>query len=175
MQASRPSSSRGVTLLEVTIVAVVLAIMAGSVVPALEQVDEARRSAAADEVARLVGFARDCATASGEPTGAEIDAEADSVTLRRIDHASGDVVAAQDFGGQDRGAVLVAERFPGVGIDAFVNGDGAGGGTVWFAFDGTPQTRDTDGGSPADFTQDATVTLTGARVVTVVRLSGVVE
>ena len=175
MPSAHPNSGHGMTLLEVTMVAVIMAIMAAGIVPAFAQVDEARRSAAADEVARLIGFARDCAAASGEPNGALIDPDADSVTLLRIDSASGDVVAARDFGAQDRGEILIAGLFPGVGITSFVNGDGGSTPLIWFAFDGTPQTREDDGTAPTAFTQDATVTLTGDRTVTVLRLSGVIE
>lgn len=171
----RSTSRRGFTILELVVVIVVMAILAGSVIPAISSMDEARGAAAAQEVQRRLQFCRQSALAVGEATGLRI-----SVSTGRFEMLSkrpgGIAQAARDPLGQLAAPWFLPRAFPGVSIWSITHSDGStGDGTIWFSFEGEPQTRDADGASPASAAQDAAITLNNGLTITVRRLSGLVE
>ena len=169
-------TSHAFTLVEVAIVTIVAGVLAASVVPAITQLDRARRAAAADEIERMLVLARSTATTTGEATGVEIDPIANTVALVRVDRDGGGVGPAMNPTGQPHEIVVLDSLFNGAALTTFVNGDGTSGmGVLWFSFNGTPQTRGASGADPLPFAEDAVVTLVGGQTVSVRMYSGLVE
>jgi len=172
----RSSRLRAFTLIEAMVVVIVMSIIAVTVMPALGNLEEARRGAAADEMARLLRHARSLAMASGEPTGVAIDLTAETAQVVRIVSTGAAPTPATDALGQPERPVVFPDLYSQVELISIVHGDGSGAsGTVWFRFDGVPQLRTPAGVVVGPFTQDAVVELTGARIVTVHMGTGLVE
>lgn len=176
MGISPSSTRRAFTLIEAMVVVVLMSVIAVTVLPALGNLEDARRGAAADELARMLTHARSLAMASGEPSGVEIDLGNESARLVRIASAGGSPVAAIDALGQPEQGVVFSDLYAGVELVSLIQGDGSGGsGTIWFRFDGLPQVRSSSGVLVGAFTQDAEVELSGSRTVTVRMGTGLVE
>ncbi|MFI4896543.1 MAG: Tfp pilus assembly protein FimT/FimU [Phycisphaerales bacterium JB059] len=164
------------TLIEAMVVVILMSIIAVSVMPALNNLDEARRGAAADELIRLLSQARALAMASGRPMGVSVDLEDNAARIVQIAAAGAAPTPATDPMGQPEAPVRFADQYAGVELVSMTQGDGtAGSGSIWFRFDGVPQTRGADGALVGAFTQDATVELSGSQVVTVRMGTGLVE
>lgn len=175
MTIGGPSRAGAFTILELVVVIVVMAILAGAVVPAISGMEEARGAAAAQEVQRRLEFCRQNALAVGEATGLRVTAESGRFEML-TKRPGGIAQAARDPLGQPAEAWYLSAAFPGVSISSVVYPDGStGDGTIWFSFEGEPQTRDSSGESPISATQDAVITLSNGLSVTVRRLSGLVE
>ncbi len=176
MSASRTSRSRAFTLVEAMIVVILMSIIAATVVPALGNLDEARRGAATDEVVRLLTHARALAMASGRPGGVAFDLASGSAQVVAITSSGGAPEAAADALGQPERPVLLSDLYSGVELVSIIHGDGStASGTVWFRFDGIPQLRDAGGTLVGPFSQDAVIELSGSRTVTVRMGTGLVE
>jgi len=172
---STASTRRGFTLLELLIVAVIMGILAASVLPALAQNRTALEGAARDEVARRFVYARARALAAGAPIGVMTDTPGSSLTIRTLDDAGNPDTLADPIDDAPMSIVL-PDQFRGVTLDAFVNGDGTtANGTVWFDYQGEPHTRTSGGDYDGPFSQNALITLTGGGVVEVHAYSGAVE
>lgn len=166
----------GFTMVEVVAVAVILAILAVSVIPAFSTIESARRSAAADEVARLLIVVRAHATATGEPAGLRVSEGDGTIEMLRIPH--GGLLPRPMTGplGDDRENLIVPARYPGVTVEAVTRGDGRNGtGAIWFGHDGTPRILTPDFADAGAAGEDSLVELTGGERVRVRRLSGAVE
>ncbi len=154
----------------------IIAVLAASAAPAVSAVSDARAAGLAREVARLLALARAHAGATGQPTGLVYDAGEATLALRRIAPGGGaptTVVGAVGEAAQD---VRIERHFAGAGVTSFVTGDGVSSHTaVWFTYRGEPEVRNSSGTSLGPFTQDAVLTITGGRAVTVRRSTGAVE
>ncbi len=162
---------RAFTLIEVVAVSVILAILAVSVIPAFDTVDAARRTAAADEIARLMTVIRAHTMATGDAAGISIDG--DTLTPIRIDSTG---VATEPIPGplgSVRPTLDIAAAFPGVEITGVTLGDGStADGTIWFGYDGTPRLRDANLNDTGPATEDTVIVVTGGERVRFRRLSG---
>ena len=171
----RPSS-RAFTLIELALVVALVGILAVSVIPALRGVSDARQAAAWRETERRFVHARTSAMAAGRAFGVRVNPVAGTFELMEVPLGAGSPGAARDPFGQPVGAWSLPASYPGTSIVGFVGGDGQSGtGTVWFGYDGAPQRRNSSGTLLGGFTQDAVVTLTGGRTVTVRQSSGLIE
>ncbi len=176
MTVSGTNSVRAFTLIEAMIVVILMSIIAVTVMPALGNLEEARRGAAADELARMLTHARSLAMASGEPSGVSIDLDAETAQIVRIVTTGASPVAGVDALGQPELPVVFPDLFSGVELVSIVHGNGGGGsGTIWFRFDGAPQIRTSAGVLVGLFTQDAVIELSGSRTVSVRMGVGLVE
>lgn len=153
----------------------IMGILAGSIIPALSGMDDARGAAAAQEVQRRLQFARQHALAVGEATGLRITLSTGEFEMLSK-RPGGIAQPARDALGQPAAPWYLSVAFPGISISSLVQGDGSSGsGTIWFSFEGQPQVRNSDGDSPVAFAQDAVLTLSNGRSVTIRMLSGLVE
>lgn len=157
MSTRSTTSRRAFTLLEVTVVVLLIGILAAAVVPALGTMDAARGAAAHREVARLLNVARERAMSSAEPTGVEFDLASQAMKMVRLASPGDSPSVAPSPLGSAREAVVVSSLFPGVRISSINLGGGAS--TLWFSNDGTPQTRGPGGVLIAPLASDASVEL----------------
>ena len=156
----------GFTLVELMVVVVIMGIIAVSVIPAMNNVEEMRAGAARDDLVRLIEVAKGLAVASGTPHGVRIDLLGSEIELVEID-AQGDVQAKFDPLTNGTRSLDIQSVYPGVSLTNMINGDGGGGsGVVWFDYESSPHTRTSQGEFEAINTQAATITLSsGERVV----------
>ncbi len=176
MFARGSSRFRAFTLVEAMVVVILMSIIAVTVLPALGNLDEARRGAAVDEVARVLTHARSLAMASGRPSGVSFELGAETIRVMTIETTGGAPTPAADALGQPEPAVALPDLYAGVELVGITHGDGStASGVVWFGFDGVPRLRDAGGALVGPFTQDAVVELTGSRTVSIRMGTGLVE
>jgi prepilin-type N-terminal cleavage/methylation domain-containing protein len=167
---------RGFTLAELLAVMAIIAVLAASAAPAVRAVSDARAAGLAREVARLLALARAHAVATGQPTGLLYDSGEATLALRRIAPGGSAPTTIVGALGESAEDVRIEGQFAGAAVTSFVTGDGVGSHTaVWFTYRGEPEVRDSSGASLGPFTQDAVLTVTGDRAVTVRRSTGAVE
>ncbi len=156
-------------------VVLIVGILAATAIPAFGTLSSSRRAAAAKEVARFLLVARSCALASGRPTGVKFDAGS-ALTIVNIPTPGAPPGAMIDPLGQPEPTIALPGLFNGVNVESVVLGDSTSGNvTLWFAYDGTPQTRTSSGTLGSAWVKDATITFTGNATLTVRRGSGLIE
>lgn len=174
MTRSRPQP-RGFTLVEMAVVIAIVGVLAAVAAPALNALAGVRAGAAAEEIERRLVTARATAIARGRPTGLQLDPAAGTIRMWEIAATGAAPTPALSPLGEPEPAWGVAERYPGIAFTLVGGGGATGVQTIWFAFDGTPQTRSGTGALSGAWTQDAVVTVTGGHTVYVRRGSGAVE
>jgi len=172
----RGTCRRGYTLLELMVIVVIMAILASSVIPVMDQSVQARQGASRDEVVRYFEFARGRAIAGGNPAGVFVDTVNSTLRIVTLNDAGAIIDLDDPIDGRIK-EVDLGEQFAGVSIGSFVNGDGVtGNGTVWFDFQAEPHTRDDITGVFDEiFTQNGTVTLSTGTLIVIHAGSGLVE
>jgi len=163
------------TLAETIAVLVIAGIMAIVSAPAFAGLLRLRHASLAAEVERRLQLARAHSVASSQPVGVRVDTALQRLTMLQIpDPAQAPAEFDAVVGGNP--TTLVSEIAPGASISsASING-GTTYSTIWFDFRGEPHVRDeATGAFVSDFTQDATITLTGGHEITVRRLTGLIE
>lgn len=166
----------GFTLLELSVVIIVMGLMSMAVVPALRTIDETRRIGAAEDVERRLVNARSKAMVMGRPVGVLLDPVAE--TARTMTIASPGAAPAPMAGvmGEVEAAASIRALFPGAEIVSVVSGSGATGSQViWFDFDGTPHGRNAGGSRLGAWTADGVVTMSGGYSIRIRRESGGIE
>lgn len=170
------AGARAFSLLEITVVIVVMGVLSAMVVPALRTMDEARAGAAAEEIERRLVMARTNAIAMGRPVGLRIDPVAATLQQWDIKSSGAAPTVAMTGMGQADEVFNVAARYPGVRVTSLVGGNNTSGvQTIWFAYDGTPHLRTSGGTHAGVWTSDAVVTVTGGLTVRVRRGTGAVQ
>lgn len=94
--ARRATRQRGISLLDMTLVVVLLGVLAAALVPGLEGDDPARLALAADEAAAALRFARAESLRSGEPHGVRVRNSPRSLDVFRLDTSGGNPVEVYD-------------------------------------------------------------------------------
>ncbi len=178
MNRTRPSSrsaQAAFTLIELMMVVVIMSIVAVTVIPAVDNVRVMRAGAAHDDVARLLEVTKARAMASGSPVGLRVDLADSTLTLVEVDPSVGITNLADPLTGADR-ILRVRETYSDVSIASLINGDGdSGTGIIWFDFESTPHTRNTDGDFASISDDHAIITLSSGATVIVHAHSGFVE
>ena len=154
--------SRGFTLLEMSIVTMVMGILAVAAIPALRSVDETNAAGAKVEIERQIVLARSCAVGMGKPQGLRFDLSKSAFQRMTIASTGGGPEAAIDALGNPTAEVVLSSQFSGASITGFTNGDSvSGSGTLWFGYDGAPQIRQAGGALSGSFRSNAVVSLSG--------------
>lgn len=162
-------------MIELVTVIVVVGILAAASAPAFSTLSASRRAAAAGEIRRHLLVVRSTAMASGRPTGLAL-ASGSALTPMQIETPGASPVALMSPLGSRATPVSIAGLYPGTSIQSASLGSGdTGSVTFWFAYDGTPHTRSSSGTSSPAWTTDGQIAMTGGTVVTVRRISGVIE
>lgn len=173
---SRSSASRGFSLLELSVVIVVMGMMSMAVVPALRVIDETRQIGAAEEVERRLTSARSKAMVMGRPVGVMLNPVAETIRTMTIASVGAAPTALAGVMGDIEPESSIAALYPSAEITSVVSGDGTTGTQViWFDFDGTPHGRTSAGARLPGWTRDATVILSGGYTITIRRESGGIE
>lgn len=162
--------------MELTVVAIVMGILAVSVVPALQSLTDARAAGARQELVRRLTEARDRAGGTATATGLELTLKTNTARLVTVSPTDGSVIPAADALGNPSAAWAMSAAFPGVSMSSVTLGDGSiGGGTVWFGADGTPggtKPKDTPG---SVWKTDTQIELSTGSSVLVRRGTGLIE
>ncbi|MEM9065662.1 MAG: prepilin-type N-terminal cleavage/methylation domain-containing protein [Planctomycetota bacterium] len=159
MRRCREQRARGFTLLEVTVVVLVITLLTITVTPAIRGLDSARAAAASEEVARRLVLARSSSMASGKPTGLSVAPSSGQFLLLEIPTSGGMPSARTDVLGAVEEAFEI-EALYGIELAGFTAPDGTtGDGVIWFGYDGTPQSRDANGTLVGPATGDTLIEL----------------
>lgn len=159
MARARRHRERGFGLLEVSLVILIMATVAISVIPALRSLDGTRARSAASEVERRLVAARAFAIATGRPAGLQVASS--EFNLLQIASGETEPSAMTDALGQADAGVLITESYAGVSVPAVLIGGVSGDGVVWFSHEGEPELRDTDGVLTGSATDESRFTLDG--------------
>lgn len=175
MKPGTRQSRPAFTLLELAVTTVVIGVLAVSAVPAFSTLADSRERAAAAELRRMLLTARSTALAGGRPTGVRLTADS-TVSLVQIATAGAAPGALSGPGGTAEPERSLPGLFGGAAASSAQLGSGDSGAvTFWFGFDGTPQTRSTSGTLQSAWTGDGTVAFPRGTVVTVRRITGLIE
>jgi prepilin-type N-terminal cleavage/methylation domain-containing protein len=169
-------SARGFSLLEVSLVLIVMGITAAGVIPALRTIDETRRYGAAEEVERRLTLARARAIVLGRPVGVSIDPSSETLRMMTITSPGAAPGPLAGVLGEVEAEVLIASLYPGCEIVSCASGGASTGAqTIWFDVDGTPHTRSAAGVRQGAWSSDATIVTSGNQTITIRRLSGAIQ
>ncbi len=164
------------TLLELSVVVVLMGILGAAVIPAISTISAARIPAAADAIAREIGVARQRAMNLGRSACARVDASTGEISLLELPVQGTTPVAMVDVLGQQRVALVVGSVFPGVAVMSAQGFDVTPGpAMLWFGADGVPERRGVDGTLLGLAAQDAIVELTDVVQVRVHASTGMIE
>lgn len=172
----RCGRTRGFSLLEVSIVIIVMGIAAAGVIPALRTIDATRQFGAAEEVERRLVLARARAIVLGRPVGVLVDPVAETLRTMTIASAGAAPTTLTGVLGEPEPTIQIASLYPGCQIVSCASGGASSGSqTIWFDVDGTPHSRSSAGGRLAAWTSDATIVTSGGQTITIRRLSGAIQ
>lgn len=153
-----------------------IGVLAVAVIPAISSMDEAKKSAAAEEVERRLVLARGEAIAQGRPIGLYVNPTADTVQMFTIRNP-GDAPTPTIMGDGTADSLLsIPAQYPGAQVTSLSAGDGSTTAQVlWFGYDGTPQIRSAGGTLAGSATADAVINFQGGASITIRRHSGAVQ
>lgn len=174
---SANAARRAYTLLELSIVVTIVALLSISAIPALSSVNAARQAAGAQHVERLLLTARAQALASGRPWGVEIDWSGQRVRLVYIPTRGAAPTPAPATGLQANDWTVLPTAYPGSALNGVTYCDGTGNqsGVIWFDADAVPGVRDASGARSGTPTTDAELDFAGGLAVHVREVTGAIE
>jgi prepilin-type N-terminal cleavage/methylation domain-containing protein len=175
MKSARVSISlrRGVTLLEVVMTVIILAIVAGAMIgPSSRAIAQTRLAGAEEEIYTTLLTARSRAIATGRSHGVSISTSP-TPTVTPVTLSGTTIITRTDpldlvpaVGRYD-----LQTRYPGIALTL-----GSGSSViVWFASDGSPELRGSNGLRTGSATTDTTIRVTGGLAIVVRAVSGLVE
>ena len=167
------SSRPGLTLLEVVVTVIILAIMAAAMAgPSFRAIADSRRAGAEEEIYQRLLSARSRAIATGRPQGV-LFSTSPTPTVTPVTLSGTSIITRVDPLDPVPSAsqYQLQSRYPGVtiSIGSFNTS------TIWFGVDGTPETRGSNGLRTGSATTDSTIVVTGGSSIIVRAISGLVE
>jgi prepilin-type N-terminal cleavage/methylation domain-containing protein len=167
------SSRRGITLLEVIVTVVIMAIMAAAMIgPSSRAIADTRRVGAENEILQTLITARSRAIATGRPNGVTIITSPTPTVTPVV--LSGTTVSTRTDALEPVPAASryqIQSRYPGVTMSV----SGMSSSTIWFGIDGTPELRGSNGLRTGTATSDASIQVVGGSTIVVRAVSGLVE
>lgn len=158
---------------------VIVMALAAVVTPGFARLSDVRNNALAREVLRRLDYARTYAMCSGMPTGVRFDVTNQQIPLVRITSLGAPPTIMPSTTGQTRSDPTHADSIPALFAGSSLIGASIGKGnmteTIWFTYAGVPHTRTDDGTYVTTLPEDATIEVSGGRIITVRRLTGLVE
>lgn len=168
-------TQRGFTLVELTVVMVIMGIVSVSALPAIDRLGATQQAAAASEVRALLRSARSHAMALGDPTGLSVDPSANTIALLWL-APGGEPSPLLDPLGSPELPLNLSSQFADAGVDTVTMPDGSTtAGTIWFSSLGSLERREEDGEYIGLATTNAIIVLHGGFTVTVDRRTGLIE
>lgn len=168
-----PISRAAFTLVEVMVTVTIMAIIAVSVIPAMDTVADTREGSARDEIIRMLEYARARAIASGQPCGVIAETIGSTITMVQLDDA-GEIEPMLNPFGLDEETVEISQAYSGVTISS-VDAQSDATGTIWFNYKGEPHSRNADGSFSQINISDASITLSSGAEIVINAYSGLVE
>lgn len=167
--------SRGFTLIELVAVMTLVAILSVAATPVLYTVQRSRETGLLREIDRRLTVARADAMATGLPSGLRVDVAAQSLSLLQISASGAAPTPLAMPSAESASSGSIAAMFPGAIVTAIDFDDAGAYDTLWFDREGTPHLRTAAGAYAGPIDRDATLAVTGGGVLTVRRLTGMVE
>lgn len=168
-------TSRAFTLLEAMVVVIVVGVLAVSAIPAANVMTGMNRAGATAEIVRGLELARARAMSTGRPHGVQFSVTSQSMSPVWLASAGAAPTPTKSQLGTDEPSVQFA-TFGGAKLKTYQGGDGVStAGVIWFAADGTPQSRSSGGALLGSWNADATLQVEGDSIVTVRRITGLIE
>ncbi|HEX2837652.1 MAG TPA: prepilin-type N-terminal cleavage/methylation domain-containing protein [Phycisphaerales bacterium] len=167
---------RGFSILELTVVVAILALLSVTAIPALSTVRAATQEAGAHHVERLLLTARAQALATGRPWGVEVDFAGQRVRLLYMPTPGALPVPAPARGLASAEWTTLPAAYAGAAITAvtFADGISNASGIIWFDSDADPAVRASNGVRTGDATTDSELVFAGGRTITVDQRTGAV-
>lgn len=167
----------GFSILELSVVVAILALLSVTAVPALSTVRAATQEAGAQHVERLLLTARAQALATGRPWGMEVNYTTQQVRLVYIPTSGAPPVPAPARGLATAEWTTLSTAYAGAAITdiTFADGSSNASGVIWFDSNADPAVRAGNGVRTGDATADPELVFAGGRTITVDRRTGAVE
>ncbi len=174
-QRAEPRGRCAFTLIEMVAVIVLLGVLAATATPVLANMQRGREAALAREAERRVELAAATALSTTFPTGVQFSIVNQTMTLLEITASGAAPTTITPTAGAKFPDMSVSTIFPGTSITTVDLADSGSPETIWFDYDGSPQTRNVDGTNPVALTRDAVITFKGGHTLTIRQITGLIE
>ncbi len=172
---SENRTNSGFTLIELTIVVIVIGVISVSSIPAFDRLSETRQAAALSEVRAVLRAVRAHALALGDPAGLYVDPSTEMIEMLWIAPGSAPGALLDPLGLPEE-PVNLAQMFIDADIASVTLPDGSSGaGTIWFSNEGGLELYEIDGTYIGPGTADGVVILQGVGQITIDRLTGRIQ
>lgn len=170
------SRRRAFSLIEASVVVVMLGILAAGAVPAFRSMAQTHEAGAVAEVERALVLARATAMATGVSTGVTFAPERGLIQHVRVADDGRGTEPLPDALGNERAPLAVGEMYGGVAIgEPRAEGRRAALDTIWFGHRGAPEDRARDASLIGDIEQDIVIRVGTNGVLRIRARSGLME
>ena len=172
-QSGRTNS--GFTLIELSIVVIVIGIISVSAIPALDRLGDTRQAAALSEIHAALRSVRAHALALGDPAGLRIDPPTETIELMWIAPGSSPGPLLDPLGSPEE-PIDLALLYEDADITSVSLPDGSNGsGTIWFSNGGGLELYESDGTYIGPAMNDGVIVLEGVGQITIDRFTGRIQ
>lgn len=176
MRTLATSRCRAFSLIEASVVVVMLGILAAGAVPAFRSMAATHEAGAVAEVERALVLARASAMATGVATGVAFAPDKGQILLVRVAGDGRGTEPLPDALGNERAPLPVGKMYGGVAVGApRAEGRRDTLDTIWFGHRGAPEDRGRDAALIDDFEQDIVIRIGAEGVLRVRARSGLME
>jgi len=165
----------GFTLIELSIVVIVIGIISISSIPALDRLSETRQAAALSEIHAALRSVRAHAFALGDPAGLHIDPSTETINLMWIAPGSSPGPLLDPLGSPEE-PIDLAVLYEDADITSVSLPDGTtGSGTIWFSSGGGLELYESDGNFIGPATSNGVIVLEGVGQIMIDRFTGRIQ